>query len=160
MQYLTACIACELVIPCGFIFNEIMKSHLHHSLWLICETNATEKNTTMPLQFSYTKYILTIKKSCYLPPRNKILKQCSDAANSSLTLVSESQNYRSVPVTTQWQIWCTRFPAFQFNSNTGVGVTASYLCLSKKMSRHSYIPPKIWPDIFHHKYDVFSSYIW
>lgn len=44
MQYLIICIACELVIPCGFIFNKIMKSHLNHSLWLICETNATEKN--------------------------------------------------------------------------------------------------------------------
>lgn len=43
MQYLITCIASELVIPCGFIFNKIMKSHLNHSLWLICETNATEK---------------------------------------------------------------------------------------------------------------------
>lgn len=98
MQYLITCIACELVIPCGFIFNEIMKSYFNHSLWLICKTNATEKNTTMLLQLSYTKYIVITKKSCYLPPRNKILKQCPGAANSSLTPVSELQNYRSIPV--------------------------------------------------------------
>lgn len=58
MQYLITCIACELVIPCGFIFNKIMKSHLNHSLWLICETNATEKKIEQWLCNSATQNLL------------------------------------------------------------------------------------------------------